>query len=159
MSDDRVELLRRMPAFGGLKPESLQLLLSESTQLHTAAGEYFFHEGDRGDCVYILESGSVTVQRIWHDQTFALGHLGPGDCFGEMALIDFCPRSASVYAESDCQTIQIPTRSLGILLRNDVEQYAMIMMNLGREVSRRLRVADDALFQLRHAGTAGTACS
>ena len=59
-------------------------------------------------------------------------------------------RSASVMAETNCQAIEIPAKSLIQLYKKDVEQYAMIMMNLGREVSRRLRSAGDRLFELEH---------
>jgi CRP-like cAMP-binding protein len=63
-------------------------------------------------------------------------------------MIDFMPRSASVRAVTSCQAIEIPGKSLIQLYKRDVEQYAVIMMNLGREVSRRLRLAGDRLFQL-----------
>jgi CRP-like cAMP-binding protein len=146
-----------MPAFGGLKPESLQLILEESDEVVAAEGDYFFREGEPGNSLFVLEAGTVLVQRLWKSEPIVLGRLAQGDCFGEMALIDFQPRSASVKAESNCQAIEVPARSLRTLFRQDLEQYAMIMMNLGREVSRRLRVADDCLFQLQQdAGSPGS---
>ena len=93
--------------------------------------------------------GTVLVQRKWKGESIELGRLAEGDCFGEMALIDFQPRSASVKAETDCQAIEIPSKSLRSLYKRDLEQFTMIMMNLGREVSRRLRVADDRLFEIQ----------
>jgi CRP-like cAMP-binding protein len=72
--------------------------------------------------------------------------MEPGDCVGEMALMDLFPRSASVRALSDCTAIRLTPQDLLRLFETDVEQFAMIQMNLGREVSRRLRHTDELLF-------------
>lgn len=149
MNDRRLELLRAMPAFGGLKTESLQLILSNSNQVVLQEGEYFFREGEPGDSLFVLESGTVLMQRDWKGTPVELGRLARGDCFGQMALIDFMPRPAGVKAESNCEAIEVPSLALRRLFQLEVEQYAMIMMNLGREVSRRLRIADECLFQLQ----------
>lgn len=149
MIDQRIELLRKMSAFGGLSVESLELLLRDSGEVIADVGDYFFCEGDPGNSVFVLESGSVIIERNWEDAQVQLGHLGPGDCFGEMALIDFRPRSASVRADSSCQAIEIHSRTLRKLQESNLEQYTLIMMNLGREVSRRLRLADECLLRLQ----------
>lgn len=149
MANERVELLRKMAAFGGLKNESLELILQQSNDRVVVKGEYFFHEDDPGDSLFVLESGSVLVQRIWQGDRIELGRLTAGDCFGEMSLIDFQKRSASVIATTECSAVEISNRVLRSLHQHDLEQYAIIMMNLGREVSRRLRRTDDRLFQLQ----------
>jgi CRP-like cAMP-binding protein len=144
----QLELLRNMPIFGGLKSETLEFVLGQSSEVLVAEHDYFFREGDKGESVYVLQSGRAQVQRLKQGLPIVLRHLSDGDCFGEMSLIDFMPRSASVMALSPCQAMEIPGRSLIQLYKRDVEQYAVIMMNLGREVSRRLRLAGDRLFQL-----------
>ena len=144
---NRIQLLRRMPAFGGLKAEALEIILAASRDVTVQAGGFFVREGEPGDSLFVLETGTVLIQRTWEDTTIELGQLSDGDCFGEMSLIDFQARSASVKAVSDCQAIEIPFSALRALLQEDVEQYAMIMMNLGREVSRRLRAAHQRLFE------------
>lgn len=144
----QIDLLRQMPIFGGLKTETLEFLLDLSQEVLVPEGDYFFQEHDKGNNVYVLESGLAQVHRLRDGKPVVLRRLREGDCFGEMALIDFLPRSASVLAETNCQAIEIPAKSLIQLYKKDVEQYAMIMMNLGREVSRRLRSAGDRLFQL-----------
>ena len=75
--------------------------------------------------------------------------MGKRDCFGEMALIDLFPRSASVMALSDCTAIALSPDAVHQLSERNLEQFALIQMNLGRELSRRLRVADDRLFSFR----------
>ncbi|MGI9474359.1 MAG: Crp/Fnr family transcriptional regulator [Rubripirellula sp.] len=151
MPPDRIDLLRKMPVFGGLKTESLQLILGESSEVVVKEGDCYFREGEPGDSLFVLESGTVLVQRMWQGEAIELGRLASGDCFGEMALIDFQKRSATIKAECNCSAIEVPSKSLRSLFKFDLEQYAMIMMNLGREVSRRLRIADECLFQLQQA--------
>ena len=63
-------------------------------------GEFFFRESDPADCMYVLESGHVAVFKEWAGRELLLRHLDPGDCFGEMALLDLFPRSASVRARA-----------------------------------------------------------
>jgi CRP/FNR family cyclic AMP-dependent transcriptional regulator len=76
-----------------------------------------------------------------------LHRLAAGDCFGEMALMDLFPRSASVRAEQDCSAIELAASDLLRLFEHDAEQFALIQMNIGREISRRLRTTDELLFR------------
>jgi CRP-like cAMP-binding protein len=80
-----------------------------------------------------------------------LGRLRQGDCFGEMALLDLFPRSASVRATAPCSALALSTASFHKLYETDVEQFAIVQMNIARELSRRLREADERLFRV-HVG-------
>ena len=150
MTETSFTLMRQMPIFGGLNDETLQLILDQSEVTMVREGDFFFREGDRAKSLFVLQQGTAVVERLWKDTAVMLGTLQVGDCIGEMSLIDFMPRSASVRAKEDCQAIEIAHSSLRELYKQELEQYAMMMMNMGREVSRRLRVADDRLFILEH---------
>jgi len=108
-----------------------------------------FREGDKGDSMFVLEIGKVAVLKSWEGEDYLLRTLREGDCFGEMALIDHCPRSASVRAVEDCSAIQISAANLYRLYAQDLKQFALIQMNMGREVCRRLREADNMLFGVK----------
>jgi CRP-like cAMP-binding protein len=99
--------------------------------------------------MFVLQSGKVAVHKHWQGQELRLHELAAGDCFGEMALMDLLPRSASVRAEADCQAIEFSSVDLMLLYEHDIEQFALIQMNLGREVCRRLRATDELLFRWR----------
>lgn len=146
---ERLQLLQSMAMFGGLKTETLRLVLAQSERKTFSAGAYFFREGDPGENIYLIEQGTAIVERLWEEKPIVLARVGETDCFGEMSLIDFQRRFASVRAETDCQVIEIPFGALAMLCKHDVQQYSMVMMNLGREVSRRLRVAGDRLFRFQ----------
>jgi len=149
MKEARIELLQRMPVFGGIRTEVLQFLLGLCPIVSVATNEFFFRESDNGDSMFVLEIGKVAVLKSWEGEDYLLRTLREGDCFGEMALIDHCPRSASVRAVEDCSAIQISAANLYRLYAQDLKQFALIQMNMGREVSRRLRDADNMLFGVK----------
>jgi len=156
MQTKRIELLQRMPIFGALRQDTLQFLLEQAHSKSVPAGEYFFREKDPADCLYVLEEGRATVVKTWQDGELLLRHLERGDCFGEMALMDFFPRSASVRAVAECVALALAPADLFRLFERDAEQFALIQMNMGREVSRRLRESDEQLFRARMAEAKGT---
>jgi CRP/FNR family transcriptional regulator, cyclic AMP receptor protein len=149
MQQARIELLQRMPIFGGIREDILKLILISSPLVSVPKGEFFFQESDEADSMFVLEQGRVAVLKFWQGQQHLLRNLEKGDCFGEMALMDLFPRSASVVALEDCTAIQLSTVSLHRVYEQDLEQFAMIQMNMGREVSRRLREMDERLFRAR----------
>ena len=67
---------------------------------------------------------------------------------GKMALMDLHPRSASVHAVDACRAIEIRPGDLYELYERDCAQFALIQMNMGREICRRLRAADDLMFAI-----------
>ncbi|HUL63292.1 MAG TPA: Crp/Fnr family transcriptional regulator [Burkholderiaceae bacterium] len=151
MQTKRIELLQRMPIFGALRQDTLEFLLEQARAKAVPAGEYFFREREPADCIYVLEAGRAAVIKAWQDGEFVIRQLERGDCFGEMALMDFFPRSASVRALADCEAIALAPADLYRLFERDAEQFALIQMNMGREVCRRLRESDEQLFRARMA--------
>ena len=149
MQPVRLELLQRMPIFGAIRDDALLFLLAQAREVSVAAGAYFFRESDPAQSMFVLESGSVAVFKSWQGRDFVLKSLDAGDCFGEMALMDLCPRSASVRAETECVAIELGSGDLLRLFERDAEQFALIQMNIGREVCRRLRATDELLFRAR----------
>lgn len=148
MEKARLEMLQRMPIFGGIGEDTLEFLLRLSAIIAVRSGEYFFRETDMGDSLFVLETGKVAVMKSWKGDEHLLRELGKGDCFGEMAVMDLFPRSASVLALEDCTAIQISVANLYQIYEKDIEQFTMIQMNMGREVSRRLRTADEQIFRI-----------
>src|SRR5438105_15747596 len=112
-----------MPIFGGIRDDILQLLLELSRIVTVTKGGFFFREGERAESMFRLEEGKVIVLKGWQGQDWPLRSLERGDCFGEMALMDLFPRSASVGAVTDCRAIEISAASLYKICEKDVEQF------------------------------------
>jgi CRP-like cAMP-binding protein len=149
MQEGRIELLQRMPIFGGIRTEILKFLLAACPIVSVPANQFFFREHDPGDSMFVLEAGKTAVLKTWRGQDYLLQTLKEGDCFGEMAVMDYCPRSASIRAVEDCIAIRISAANLHAVYARDLKQFALIQMNMGREVCRRLRDADNRLFGAR----------
>ncbi len=149
MSDARLRLLQEMPVFGGIREDTLSFLLGLAPVVAVPKCSHFFREGETGTSMYVLEQGRVAILKAWEGRIFLLRHFAAGDCFGEVALMDFCPRGASAFALDDCRAIEVSCATLYALYEKDLEQFVMIQMNLGREVCRRLRMADADLFRTR----------
>jgi CRP/FNR family cyclic AMP-dependent transcriptional regulator len=149
MDEVRISLLQRMPVFGGIREDILTFILDLSSKVSVPKGEFFFRQGDQADSMFVLERGKVAILKSWQEREYLLQHRHAGDCFGEVALIDLYPRSASVLAVEDCRAIEVSSTMLYRICEKDLEQLALIYMNMGREVSRRLREADERLFQAK----------
>lgn len=142
----RIELLQQMAVFGAIRTDVLEFLLGEANTVTLARGEFFFRQGEPGESMFVLERGRVEILKERSGaEPHVLRDLGAGDCFGEMAIMDLAPRSASVRALEDCVAIEVSTANLMRLYQKDLEQFALIEMNLGRELSRRLREADERM--------------
>ena len=146
--------MQQMPVFGAIREDTLRFLLEQARAVAVKTGEYFFREYDQADSMFVLVAGRVAVIKSWQGRDLVLHGLGAGDCFGEMALMDLCPRSASVRADEDCRAIELAATDLLYLFERDVEQFALIQMNIGREVCRRLRATDELWFRARMGETA-----
>jgi len=149
MREARIELLQRMPVFGGIRADVLEFLLGLCPVISVPANEFFFHQNDEADSMFVLEAGKVVVLKSWRGRQHFLRTLQEGDCFGEMAIMDRFPRCASVRAIEDCTAICLSAANLHRVYERDLKQFALIQMNMGRAVTRRLREADNQLFRAR----------
>jgi len=138
--------LRAIGLFGGLDDELLTHLAATLPVLAVAAGEELYRQGERGHELYVTLAGeleAVMSSRRGHETRIA--EFRPGDWFGEMALIDVMPRPATVRAVAPTRLLQMCPRHLDAVYRHDVKAYALLVMNIARQLSRKLRVAEGIL--------------
>lgn len=141
-----VDALRNIGLFGALPDTALEFLFSRAEVVTTSPGTEIFREGEVGDRFYIVIDGELDViKRGRSNSDTRVALLGPGDWFGEMSVVDVQPRSASVRAVSASQLLAITASNLDALYREDLKSYCLIVLNIARGLSRRLRVADGLL--------------
>jgi CRP/FNR family transcriptional regulator, cyclic AMP receptor protein len=141
--------LREVGLFGALSDEVLSGLASTLTVVMPEAGHVLFREGDEANTMFLVIGGEVEVMkrsRAGIDARVAV--LGPGDWFGEMSIVDIQPRSATVRMLAPGRLVRITSADFDALYRSDLKSYAIIVLNMARELSRRLRVADGILADL-----------
>jgi len=98
-------------------------------------GAVVFEEGDPGSRMYVILSGSVRIQKQVGPRTLTLALLGPGEAFGEMALLEDAPRSAAAVVEQSARILEIDEAAFEDLVRNNGE----VALRLLRRLSARLR--------------------
>jgi CRP/FNR family transcriptional regulator, cyclic AMP receptor protein len=116
---------------------NLDLFKDEGEPREFKAGETIFHEGAEGKVMYVVLSGSVKLSVMGRQ----LEKVGLGSVFGEMALIDASPRSASAIAVSDCKLAAVSGSRFRELIRQD-PQFALEIMGI---MAARLRSMDRRL--------------
>jgi CRP-like cAMP-binding protein len=141
--------LREIGLFGALPDDALGFLCETLKVVDVAPGDMVFREGDHGRDLYVVLSGELEVlkrAKSGHDARVAV--LGIHDWFGEMSVLDVQPRSASVRAVAPGRLLHVTSSDLDALYRRDLKSYALVVLNVARELSRRLRVADGILAEL-----------
>lgn len=109
---DRALALRAAPLFAPLSAEELLPAAELTTELLLPAGGRLFGQGELGDSLYVVVSGRVRVERDGRP----VAELGPGECVGEMAALDFEPRSATVVAVAETELIALSRDDLHDLI-------------------------------------------
>jgi CRP/FNR family transcriptional regulator len=137
-----VELMGRVPLFAELSAEELARISQVAIPRSFPRGVRVFHEGDRSDACYIVRSGDLRVTREHPDgRAIALATLGPGDIFGELAMLDGEARSASVETLADCELLALPAADVRALL----SRHADITVKLVVALTRRLRETNERI--------------
>lgn len=136
------EALARAPLFSDLKGDLLDTLARSAKVRGFAPGELLVKEGEDATTFYVLCEGQAeVVKRLGEGGEQVIGHLGEGDFFGEMALLDGFPRVASVRAVSDCECLVLARWDFLALVRSSPE----VALGILPVLSRRLRECEEQL--------------
>ncbi|HET7119827.1 MAG TPA: Crp/Fnr family transcriptional regulator [Solirubrobacterales bacterium] len=134
-----IELLKSVALFSDLEAEELERFSHVAVPRSFPAGTRVFHEGDDSDACYIVKEGSFRVTREHSDgRAITLATLGPGEIFGELAMLDGDKRSASAEALTDGDLLALPANDVRSLLARHPE----ISLKLVAGLVRRLRAAN-----------------
>jgi len=140
--DDTIALLRRAQVFSTLSDDDLAHVARVTMSRRFDAGAIVFKEGDEGSTCYIVRTGRTRAIREHPDgRSITLAHFGPGDIFGEMAMLDGERRSATVEATEDTEAIAILSADMHRLLR----EHADISVKLIAALGQRLRDTNERL--------------
>jgi CRP/FNR family cyclic AMP-dependent transcriptional regulator len=142
-----VAKLRDIGLFGALSDEVLEYLTRTLETMRVAPGEPVFREGDAfaREMYVVLEGEMEVTKRSRRGRDLRVAILGPSDTFGEMSMIDMQARSATVRALAPSRLIKMTSENMDGLYRFDLKSYTLIVLNIARDLSRRLRVADGIL--------------
>ncbi|HEY1522848.1 MAG TPA: Crp/Fnr family transcriptional regulator [Solirubrobacteraceae bacterium] len=142
VSEETLELLRRVPLFMTLAPQELDQVAQVAVPRHFAANQVVFREGDSSDTCYVIRDGHVRAVRAHLDgRTITLAQFGPGDFFGELAMLDEERRSATIETLEKTEALAI----LGTDMRRLLREHPEISVKLIAALGRRLRETNERL--------------
>ncbi|MBX3129614.1 MAG: cyclic nucleotide-binding domain-containing protein [Polyangiaceae bacterium] len=150
---ERAEQLQKIALFQGLKPDAIELIARIASEESHASGTKIFQHGDAGDKLYLILDGRVRISReVAGMGEEALAILGPGDLFGEMALLDESPRSADARVHERCRLLAISKDSFDDLLFLHKDLAYEVLWSFVRLLVSRLRETNDKLTFLSVSG-------
>lgn len=108
-------------------------------------GENIFQKGDEPSYIYVVKKGRVVLQIINQQVNLEKKTLVTGECFGVASLMAMRRHTSTAVALEDSEIMVLSRESLWQLRREDIELFALLMMNIARELARRLKLTDDIL--------------
>lgn len=146
-TDRKRALLTNVPLFQGLGPEELDALVPVTRRVSLTKREELFHKGDEGAQVYVVIRGKLkvlTTSDSGDDVVFSI--LGPGEVFGEIALLGGTPRTATVTAIDPCELLIIDRRDFLSFLRGHPDVAINLLEVLAQRMKRVSEFVEDTLF-------------
>ena len=134
--DEKLDLLHSIPLFDRFDRKNLERLGMLTDEVDVPAGKVLIRQGELGDDLMVIVSGTVTVER----DGAKINSLKPGEFFGEIALIDRGPRTATVTADTPCRLLVINHRDFHALMDEFPDVAAEVLVAL----AHRLRSLDPA---------------
>jgi uncharacterized membrane protein len=141
-SDDLAARLRSVPIFAALDDAAVEELCALLAPIQFEAGTQIFHVGDAGDAMYLIDDGQIRISVTDADgRDIILAELGPGDFFGEMAMLDRQGRSANAIATQHARVAMLTRENFLTFVSSD----SRIVLEMLSAITNRLRRTDELL--------------
>jgi len=121
--------------------EQIQTIIPLMKEEKYNTNDLIITEGNTSDKIYFLIEGQVSVLK----GDIELSRFSEGEAFGEMEVLDVMPAIASIKAISDVSVLSMSNKALREIYKMDVKVFALMLMNLARDLCRRLRKTDERL--------------
>lgn len=125
-------LLRAQPLFSHLREEEAETLVRGSRVVLYGAGEEVVKSGESGESLFLIVAGAVRVDLLREGARRTVARLNAGDYFGEMSLLTGAPRSADVFADTDCELLEIDKDTFATVLAERPEILPLLSDTLAR---------------------------
>lgn len=143
--DSVSQIISQLRIFGGVTDAQRTTIFHRLELWSMAKGDYVFHKGDDPFAIYIVKSGCIDLQITECDVTIHKHQLCVGECFGEASFMSMHKHTSTAVAAVDSEIIVLSRNALIQLKHEDIELFALLMMNLARELARRLYTTDQML--------------
>lgn len=138
-------IISQLRIFGGVTEAQLAAIFRRLELWILPAGEVVFHKGDEPRHIYVVKSGKIDLQLTESDVIIHKHELQVGECFGEASLMSMHRHTSTATAAVDSEVLVLSRKALIDLNHEDLGLFALLMMNLARELARRLYITDQML--------------
>lgn len=138
-------IISELRIFGGVTDAQLATILRRLELWTLQTGEVVFRKGDEPMHIYTVKSGKIDLQLADNGVLIHKHELHVGECFGEASLMSMHRHTVTAMAASDSELIVLSKKALIELRHEDLGLFALLMMNLARELARRLYLTDQLL--------------
>jgi len=149
-------IISELRIFGGVTDSQIVTILQKMELWILTTGDVVFHKGDEPLHIYIVKSGKIDLQLAENGVILHKHEIRVGECLGEASLMCMHRHTATAIAASDGEIMVLPKRALLELRHENVELFALLMMNLARELARRLYLTDELLLTATAMRTSGS---
>jgi CRP-like cAMP-binding protein len=139
MSNEKQKTAAGLGLFSEFTAGELETFCSLTESVEVKAGDLIVRQDEEGDSMFVLMKGTASVIHRANGKRFELARLGPGDFFGELALVDEGPRSADVEALEDCTLVKIPQSVIRALAGVYPSAAFKLLVAVGRVLVARMR--------------------
>lgn len=146
-------ILSRISFLGGLTEKQLEAIYPTLEIATFEKGEFIAQLGEDPSHIFIIQSGKVALIIYNGDRSIRKRTFLVGDCFGEAALLSLVNTSASFLAEERTELIAFSRRSLNKLHHDEPQIFCQIILNLARDLARKLQYTDEILVRGQDGGT------
>lgn len=143
--EDVLPILDDISLLGGLSDTQVQTIFQHLLCASYKSGDVIFRQGDTASEIYIIHSGAIKIVVNMDEAPLELIEYGVGQCFGESSAIGILPHSASAIATSELHLLVLKNEALHEISKDDPVLFGRLILNIAREVCRRLHNADETI--------------
>lgn len=145
--DEILPILDKISILGGLNNEELYELFSLAEYGIFKKSDILFHKGDSPNYIYILISGQIKIYITQNNIEYEFISFSSGDCLGEASLMSIEPHTATALCHKKSKLILISRKTLFTLHKTNPTLFTKLILNIARELARRLHKNNNMLFQ------------
>ena len=145
--DNVLSILSKISFLGGVLDEQRDEIFNLMEELHFQKGEYVSIKGEQPTHIHIIVKGKVDLLISNAEATIRKRSFDVGDCFGEAALLSMINNTASFIATEETDLLVLSRRALSELHRKNPALFGILIMNMARELARKLQYSDELMLK------------
>lgn len=143
--DKIINILTKISIFGGLNDTQLYKIFKILKKVTYKDNEFIFKQGEAPTYIYIILRGKIKLIEDINYSSYQLFEFEEGSCIGEESVIGIQPHTLSAVAVGDVELAVIPKKSFLNFYHTDKDLFCLLILNVARDISRRLKQTDDLL--------------